>query len=123
MNRAKTTMTLMARWLIVLAASLIVSSGNILASARPSNKSACTESCAQHCPCCISKSAPVESSVPLAPTPPNRTAIAKEFQLVAFCHALLLKELEAETIVPLHLSVPHFSVSLPVFVRHCSFLI
>jgi len=123
MKQATTTMVLMARWLVVLAVGLIVSSGNVLASAQPSNKSACTESCAQRCPCCISKSAPAESSAPLAPIPSTRTAVAKDFQFTAVCHALLTKELEAEAIVPPHLSAPHFSVSLPVFVRHCSFLI
>ena len=116
-------MMLMVRWLVALAMGLIVSSGNVLVAAPSSGKSACTESCAQRCPCCISKSAPAESSAPLAPTPSTRTAVAKDFQLAALCHALLLKELEAEAMVPPHLSVPHFSVSLPVFIRHCSFLI
>ena len=116
-------MMLMVRWLVVLEMGLIVSSGNVLVAAQSSGKSACTESCAQRCPCCISKSTPADSSAPLAPTPSTRTVVAKDFQLVPLCNALLLKEVEAPSLVPVHLSVPHFSVSLPVFVRHCSFLI
>jgi hypothetical protein len=116
-------MVLMARWLVVLAVGWLVASGPVFASTQPSGKSVCTESCAQRCPCCISKSEPTGSPAPLAPVPSSRTAVAKDFQLVSFCPALSLKELEAEAVVPPNLSAPHFSVSLPVFVRHCSFLI
>jgi len=123
MKQAKATMMRVTRWLLVLAAALIVSSGNVLVAAQSPGKSACTESCAKRCPCCISKSAPADSSAPLAPTPSSRTTVAKDFQLVALYQALLPKGVQTEAIVPTHLTVPHFSVSLPVFVRHCSFLI
>jgi hypothetical protein len=122
MNRAKTTLLLMARWLVVLTASLIVSAGNVSASAPAQTKSSCAESCAQRCPCCITKSAPVDSA-PLAPTPSTRTAVAKDFQLAALCNALLLKEREGEVLVPSHFSAGHSFASLPLFVRHCTFLI
>lgn len=116
-------MMLMARWLVVLAVGWFVAVGPVFASTQPSSKSVCTESCAQHCPCCISKSTPADSSAPLAPTPSTRPAVAQDFQLIAACQALWLKELEAQVTVPPHLSVPHFSASLAVFVRHCTFLI
>lgn len=113
-----------ARWLVVLAVALFVSSGSIFASApAESVKSACTESCAKRCPCCISKSDPVESSAPLAPTPSTRTTAAKDFQLVSSSHALLLNEFELAAKVPSQTSAPYFSVSLPIFVRYCAFLI
>jgi len=123
MNRSKTTMMLMARWLVVLAVSLVVSSGNDFAAAQPVAKSACTESCASRCPCCISKSVPAESSAPLAPTPSTRTTVAKDFQLVPLLASLLAPGRDIVPPVPSHFASPHFSSSIPVFVRHCTFLI
>jgi hypothetical protein len=123
MNRVKTTMMLMARWLVVFAASLIVSSGNFFASASPKAKSTCDASCAARCPCCISKSAPVNSSAPLAPAPSTRTAGAKDFQLVPLLAGLLAPERVIATPISSQSLTPHFPSFLPVFVRHCTFLI
>ena len=123
MKQAKTTMMLMARWLVVLAASLVVSSGNAFASAPTKAKSSCDASCTKRCPCCISKSAPVNSSAPLAPVSSTRTSVAKDLQLTPLLAAWFAAAPTTASLVPSQLAAPHFSVSLPVFVRHCTFLI
>ena len=114
---------LMARWLVVMAASLVVSSGSVFASAPTQAKSNCNASCAKRCPCCISKSAPANSSAPLAPASSTRTVVAKDFQLVPLLVSLLAPERAISSPAPSHFSAPHFSASVPVFVRHCTFLI
>ena len=112
----------MARWLVVLAACFVVSAGNVFASAPAKAKSSCDASCARRCLCCISKSAPVHS-VPLAPASSTRTAVAKDFQLVPLITALLAPQQEIAPAVPSQFFAAHFSPSIPVFVRHCTFLI
>lgn len=123
MSRAKTTLVLMVRWLVVLVASLVVSSGSGFASAPIKAKSSCTASCSKHCPCCISKSTPADSATPLAPASSTRTAVAKDFQLVALLGALLAPELGNLKSASFQFSAPHFPPCIPVFLRHCAFLI
>ena len=123
MKQAKTTMQLVARWLVMLAACFVVSSSSGFASAPTQAKSSCAASCSKHCPCCISKSAPVDSSAPLAPASPTRTTVAKDFQLMPLLTSLLALDREILTPVPLHFSASYFSASLPLFVRQCAFLI
>ena len=123
MNRMKTTMTLMARWLVVLAAGLVVSSGSLFASAPAKAKSSCDASCAKRCPCCISKSAPANSPAPLAPASSTRTFVAKDFQLVPALYSLPSLDRESAPPISSHLSASNLSASVPIFVRHCAFLI
>ena len=116
-------MTLMARWLVVLAASLVVSSGSLFASAPAKTKSPCDASCAKRCPCCVSKSTPASNPAPLAPSSSTRTVVAKDFQLVPLFTSLLAIDRESVTLVPSRLSASNLPAPVPVFVRHCSFLI
>ena len=114
---------LVARWLIVLTISLNVLPGKVFAEKPVAAGKACSASCAARCPCCISKAPAPNPPAPLAPTSSPRTVIAKDFQLPSLLNALLLKENEAAAFVPSDCPAGHFSVSIPVFVRHCSFLI
>lgn len=123
MNRTKTMMLLMARWLVVLAASLVVSSSTVFASAPAKAKSTCNASCSKRCPCCLSKSTPANSSAPLAPSPSPRTAVAKDFQLVPLLTVLLAPQRKVASPAPSQFFAAHFSPAVPVFVSHCAFLI
>ena len=123
MKQAKTTMRLVARWLVMLAACFVVSSSSGFASAPTQAKSSCTASCSKHCPCCISKSTLADSATPLAPASSTRTAVAKDFQLVALLGALLAPELGNLKSASFQFSAPHFPPCIPVFLRHCAFLI
>ena len=123
MKQVKTTMLLAARWLIVLTISLIVLPGHAFAEKPVAAKNTCAASCGAHCSCCVSK-APVSSvPVPLAPSSSTRTVLTKDFQAPSLLNALLLKELERKVLVRSDFSDPHFSISLPLFARHCSFLL
>lgn len=116
-------MMLMARWLVVLVASLVVSAGDVFASAPAQGESACDASCSKRCPCCISKPAPADPNAPLAPLSSTRTVVAKDFQLAASCNLLLLKVHGSDVLLPAQLAPSGFPLSLPLFVRHCTFLI
>lgn len=116
-------MMLAARWLIVLTISLMVLPGHALAEKPVAAKNSCGASCAGRCPCCISKAPVSNPPAPLAPTSSTRTVVAKDFQLPALLNALLCKEREPEVLIPTHSSVPHFPVLIPLFARHCSFLV
>jgi hypothetical protein len=123
MKSMKKLMTLTARWLAVLALSFFVLSGPSLAAKPVVAKKACDTSCAARCPCCISKTPASNQPAPLAPSSSPRTVIAKDFQLASLLNALLLKERQGEVLLPSEFSAPHFSVTTPLFVRHCTFLI
>ena len=116
-------MTLMARWLVVLAACLVVASGNVVASAPAKAKSSCDASCAKRCPCCVSKSTPANNPAPLVPASSTRTAVAKDFQLVPSLYSLPSLDRESLALIPSPLSASNLSAPVPVFIRHCSFLI
>ena len=123
MKQAKTTWMQVARWLVVLTASLAVSLGSVSAATPAKSESSCAASCARQCPCCLSKSAPVNSTAPLAPPASTHTSVAKDFQLASLLNALLLKERVSDTLVPARFSTQHFSASLPVFLRHRAILL
>ena len=112
-----------ARWLIVLTISLIVLPGQVFAEKPVAAKNACAASCGAHCSCCVSKAPASNPSAPLAPTSTARTDLAKDLQLPALLNAFLLKERADDSFILSDCSAPHFSVSLPLFARHCSFLL
>jgi hypothetical protein len=122
MTKVRAITLLAAKWLVVLTASLAVLHGTLLASERSAPKTVCSASCAQRCPCCISKPVPARTPAPLAPSS-SRLAVEKNFQLAPVIAVLLWSHGAVAAPVPVDFSVQHFSVSLPVFVRHCAFLI
>jgi hypothetical protein len=122
MARVKTTTLLGAKWLIVLAASLAVLQGSLSASEQGTPQRTCDASCAQRCPCCISKPVPAQTPAPVAPSS-ARFAVEKNFQLAPVIAVLISSEGDVAAPIPVDFSLQHFSVSLPVFVRHCAFLI
>jgi hypothetical protein len=123
MNDLKTILGGASRGLAVLAACLGVLTGNLFAGKPAAAPARCTASCAAQCPCCVSTPAPSPSPAPLAPASSNRTVV-KDFQLVP-----LLKELGAPAACPPAATTVSprtaltFSPAVPVFVRHCTFLI
>ena len=125
MTRAKTMWLLAARWLVVLTASLVVMAGNILTGAPAAPivpKQSCSASCAKKCPCCISTSAPVPTSAPLAPSS-SRLAVEKNFQFAPWLTLLLVTGPALSQASLENVSDPHFPASLPVFLRHRALLI
>lgn len=121
MKHAKTAVLLTARWLVVLAATLVMAAGNVFAeSIAPSPEARCTEACAAQCPCCVR--APQSSTpAPLAPNTSTRTS--GDFQLVPLVNVLLPLDRCDFTVLPSIWSAPDSAASIPIFVRHCTFLI
>jgi hypothetical protein len=121
MKHLKTTVRLMARWLVILIASSAVLSASLFASERSAPRVSCNASCAMRCPCCVSKSAPSspQPSVPAAP----RMAVEKSFQLAPLLIYLLAPPHEGRSEISLH----QFSLSAPsdapLYQRHCAYLI
>jgi len=77
--------------------------------------------CCNKCSCCI---APNSNGAP-APAAPNsaRTTVAKDFQLAPLLNALLAPASRVFQSAPFHPSLADCSASVPLFVRHCTFLI
>jgi hypothetical protein len=113
-------MMLAARWLVVLAISLVVLCGNVFASQAKPTTSKCEASCAAKCPCCV-KAADSKAPTPIAPT--SARAILKDFQLFSIVQILFAPEGIANGSFFARPVVPRFSASSPLFLRHCAFLI
>ena len=123
MKQEKNMLLLAARWLVILMTSLIVLPGHVFAEKPAAPKPACPASCGAHCPCCVSKTPASNPSTPLAPASSARTVLAKDILFPTLLTSLLLKQHAGEVLVRSDFSAPHFSVSLPLFARHCSFLL
>jgi hypothetical protein len=122
MKHAKDKLFSAARWLVVLTASFVVLAGNVFAEKPAAPSKPCTESCAATCPCCVSKPAQSNAPTPLAPSSSTRTTVAKDFQLIPLLNALLAPECNSTPVIAYHSSITSH-VSVPIFVRHCTFLI
>ncbi len=111
--------TQVARWLAVVLITLGLLAQPALGSTR--KPVAKPGACCNKCNCCISPN----SGGTAAPVVPNstRVAFAKDFPFVPLISALLAPESRVTQAVSFPLSVPGFSASVPIFVRHCTFLI
>jgi hypothetical protein len=123
MKRTKTTMMLVAKWLIVLAISFVVLPGNVFASKTITPQNPCSASCIAKCPCCVSKAPAPRSSAPFAPTPQSRVNVEKNFNFLPVIVSLLSPLRDEGGVQPSF----EFSVSscegAPLYQRHCTYLI
>jgi hypothetical protein len=123
MKQAKTTMMLAARWLVVFAISLVVFSGNVLASKPVAPKQTCNASCAQRCPCCLLKAPAPNPSTPIAPLSQSRLSVEKNFQFVPLLTLLLAPESETAAETALDSVFDSCRSGAPLYQRHCVYLI
>lgn len=120
MNRLGNRVTQAAKWLAVTLAALTLLAQPLFANdAQPVSK---RSSCCNQCPCCVSSN-PVNAPAPLAPVSSTRTTVAKDFQLVPLLAVLLARPCDEAPVALSHLSASSFSAPVPLFVRHCTFLI
>ncbi len=123
MKTATTTLKLMAQWLAVLAVAVVVAQGRTSDRIESAVQSKCEASCAAKCPCCVSESAPAQSSPPVAPVSSSRTSVERDFQLFLMPLALTASELQPILALPEATARPHFPAAISIFMRHCTFLI
>lgn len=110
-----------ARWVVVLLTTLGVLSAAAFAALPRAGGNTCTESCAAHCPCCISKSSPSSSPDPLAPNPP-RISLDKNFQPAPVL-ALLVPSACENALGRTPFTSRILSRSRPLYQQHCAYLI
>jgi len=114
-------MMLAARWLVVIVVALLVLPGNVFAS-KPAAKKMCA-ACAQRCACCVSKAPASNSPTPVTPASQSRSPVEKNFQFAPVV-ALLLTAVGEPTTSAFLLSDFHSSShAVPLYQRHCVFLI
>lgn len=131
MNHAKTTIASAARWLVVLTTSLLVIAGSVFPPQTVSAKNVCGDdaknvcavSCIPHCTCCVSRTPQSSSPVPVVPSSPTRSTIAKDFQFAPLLNTLFELDRASNVAVGNYVFVPAFAAPTPLFVRHCTFLI
>ena len=108
-----------AKWLAVLLITLVLVAQPALGGTR--KPVAKPGACCNKCSCCISPN----SGGTAAPAVPNstRVAFAKDSSFVPLISALLVPESRVAQAASFPLSIPGFPASVPIFVRHCTFLI
>jgi hypothetical protein len=120
MNRLGNRVTQAAKWLAVTLAALMLLAQPLVAdTAQPVSK---RSSCCKQCPCCVSSN-PVNAPVPLVPVSSTRTTVAKDLQLVPVLAVLFAPRCDEAPVLSSDLSASSFSAPVPLFVRHCAFLI
>jgi hypothetical protein len=120
MNRLGDRFAQAATWLAVTLATLMLLAQPLFANAsQPISKKS---SCCSQCPCCVSPN-PGNVPAPLAPVSSTRTTVAKAFQFVPMLATLLALERGQISQTSQAPFAPDFSASVPLFVRHCTFLI
>ena len=107
-----------ARWLMVTLTAFVIVAQPLLGRVR--EPVAKPGACCNKCECCVASDSG-GTSKPAAPAP-TRAAVAKDLQLVPVLHAPLLP---TTVRTPVSFASPAFgsSISVPVFIRHCTFLI
>lgn len=119
MSELSNRVTQAAKWLAVMLIMLGLLAQPVFGSKR--QPVAKPGACCNKCQCCVT---PNSGGAP-TPVAPNstRTTVAKDFQLALLLNALLAPESRVFQSAPFHSSVPDSSASVPLFVRHCTFLI
>lgn len=77
--------------------------------------------CCNKCECCVSRDSD-NASWPIAPFP-ARTTVAKDFQLIPVLNPVLHPTPGVRAFVTFDFSAVDLSAAVPVFIRHCTFLI
>jgi hypothetical protein len=108
-----------ARWLVVTLVALVIVAQPLPGSVR--EPVAKPGACCNKCECCVSSNSG-NAPQPTAPAP-ARTTVAKDFHLVPFLNAPLLSAPTVGPLISFDSRASNFSASLPLFIRHCTFLI
>ena len=120
MNRLGNRFAQAAKWLAVTLATLMLLAQPLFAdAAQPVRKQG---SCCKQCPCCVSSN-PVNAPAPLAPVSSTRTTVAKDLQLVPVLAVLFAPRCDEAPVFSSDHTASSFSAPVPLFVRHCTFLI
>lgn len=118
MNLKRNSWVRRAKWLVATLAALVIVAQPLPGGARqPLTKPG---ACCNKCECCVSSDSG-SAPQPAAPSP-VRTANAKDFQWVTLLNALLPTPVATFNRIS-SFSAAHSSSSLPLFIRHCTFLI